>query len=52
VEDHKPKDDSDNLGKKGGGEGERGTMALPQFELVVRVKKIKLYPLNGREERI
>jgi len=27
-------------------------MALPQSELTVRVKKISLCPVNGREERI
>ena len=42
-------EDSDNLAEKGGG---RGTMALPQSELTVRVEKIKLCPVNGREERI
>jgi hypothetical protein len=26
-------------------EGRRGTLALPQFELMVRVEKIKLYPV-------
>jgi hypothetical protein len=40
--------DSDNLGKKGGGKRYYG--ATP-FELAVR-EKIKLYPVNGREERI
>jgi hypothetical protein len=33
-------------------EGGRGTMALPQSELTVRVEKISLCPVNGREERI
>jgi hypothetical protein len=33
-------------------EGRRGTMALPQFELTVRVEKIKLCPVDRREERI
>ena len=42
-------EDSDNLGEKGGG---KRYMALPQFELTVRVEKIKLYLVNGREERI
>ena len=28
----------------------RGTMALPQFELMVRVEKIKLCPVDRREE--
>jgi hypothetical protein len=27
-------------------------MALPQWELTVRVEKIKLCPVNRREERI
>jgi hypothetical protein len=33
-------------------EGGRGTMVLPQFELTVRVEKIKLCPVDRREERI
>jgi hypothetical protein len=46
-------EDSDNLGEKGGG---KRYMALPQFELTVRVEKIKLCTVNafnavnGREE--
>ena len=33
------------------GRGGRDTMELPQFEMAVRVEKIKLYPVNRREER-
>ena len=32
------------MGEKGGG---RDTMELPQFEMTVRVEKIKLYPVNS-----
>jgi hypothetical protein len=28
-------------------EGRRDTMELPQFEMAVRVEKIKLYPVNS-----
>jgi hypothetical protein len=34
------------LGKKRK-EGGRDTMELPQFEMAVRVEKIKLYPVNS-----
>jgi hypothetical protein len=37
-------EENDNLGEKGGG---RDTMELPQFEMAVRVEKIKLYPVNS-----
>ncbi len=32
------------MGEKEGG---RDTMELPQFEMIVRVEKIKLYPVNS-----
>ena len=47
VLNHSTEDDSDNLGEKEEG---RGTMALPHFELMVRVEKIKLCPVDRREE--
>ena len=46
---HSTEDDSDNLGEKGGGKRYYGTTP---FELTVRVEKIKLCPVDRREERI